>query len=156
MRHFLLRAYSRLYGLWKPGGYNGGMTQTAQQTATHLQAIKDLIRAQSYDQLRQELSERHSSDVADIIIELPPEEEGVIFRILPKDQASDVFSYLPLDAQEELIRSLASNDMLGIIDSMAPDDRTRLLEELPAEVTRRLLDSLSPDELKSARLLLGY
>src|SRR5207237_8578464 len=32
----------------------------------------------------------------------------------------------------------------------------RLFEELPAEVTRQLLDQLSPDELKSARELLGY
>jgi len=126
------------------------------QTVTALEAIRDLIHAQSYDRLREELSRTHFSDVADMIIELPPEEEAIIFRVLPKDHASAVFSYLPLDAQEELIRSLASNVMLGIIDGMAPDDRTRLLEELPAEVTRRMLESLSPEELKSARLLLGY
>ncbi len=132
------------------------MTSTGTQTATPLESIRELIRTQNYDRLRQELPEIHVSDVADMIIELPPEEEAVIFRILPKDQASVVFSYLPLEAQEELIRSLSSNVMLGIIDSMAPDDRVRLLEELPAEVTRRLLESLSPEELKSARLLLGY
>lgn len=126
------------------------------QTATSLDSVRELIRTQNYDRLRQELSEIHFSDVADMIIELPPEEEAVIFRVLPKEQAGAVFSYLPLDAQEELIHSLASNVMLGIVDSMTPDDRVRLLEELPAEVTRRLLDSLSPEELKSARLLLGY
>jgi magnesium transporter len=126
------------------------------ETATSLNSIRELIRTQNYDRLRQELCEIHFPDVADMIIELPPEEEAVIFRVLPKEQASAVFSYLPLDAQEELIHSLSSNVMLGIIDGMTPDDRVRLLEELPAEVTRRLLDSLSPDELKSARLLLGY
>ena len=31
-----------------------------------------------------------------------------------------------------------------------------LLEELPHEVTRRILDTLSPEELKAARDLLGY
>src|SRR5215471_557091 len=126
------------------------------ETATPLDSIRELIRTQSYERLRQELCEIHFSDVADMIIELPPEEEAVIFRVLPKEQAGAVFSYLPLDAQEELIHSLSGNVMLGIVDSMTPDDRVRLLEELPAEVTRRLLDSLSPEELKSARLLLGY
>jgi magnesium transporter len=126
------------------------------QTATTLDTVRELIRTQNYDRLRDELQRIHFSDVADMIIELPPEEEAVIFRVLPKEQASAVFSYLPLDAQEELIHSLASNVMLGIIDSMTPDDRMRLLEELPAEVTRRLLESLSPEELKSARVLLGY
>ncbi len=39
---------------------------------------------------------------------------------------------------------------------MNPDDRTRLFDTLPAEVTRQLLEALSPEELKSARELLGY
>jgi Mg/Co/Ni transporter MgtE len=39
---------------------------------------------------------------------------------------------------------------------MPPDDRTRLLEEMPAEVTRRLLATLSPEDLKNTRWLLGY
>src|SRR5262249_14024472 len=126
------------------------------ETSTSLDTVRELIRAQHYDRLREELSRIHFSDVADMIIELPPQEEAVIFRVLPKDQASAVFSYLPFDAQEELIHSLSSSVMLGIIDSMTPDDRVRLFEELPAEVTRRLLESLSAEELKSARLLLGY
>lgn len=43
-----------------------------------------------------------------------------------------------------------------MLQSMTPDDRTRLLEEMPAEVTRRLLATLSPEELKNVRFLLGY
>jgi magnesium transporter len=39
---------------------------------------------------------------------------------------------------------------------MNPDDRQRLFDTLPAEVTRQLLDTLSPEELKAARELLGY
>ena len=126
------------------------------ETLAPLQLVRRLIQTQSLDKLRQELAHIHVSDIADMIIELPPEQESVIFRVLPKDQASAVFSYLPFDAQEGLIRSLSSSDMLALVENMTPDDRTRLLEELPAEVTRRLLDSLSPEELKHARVLLGY
>jgi magnesium transporter len=46
--------------------------------------------------------------------------------------------------------------MRQILDGMTPDDQARLLEELPAEVTRRLLETLSPEELRAARDLLGY
>jgi len=48
---------------------------------------------------------------------------------------------------------LASRDTVGVSRG---DDRTRLFEALPADVTRQLLTRLSPDELKSARSLLGY
>ncbi len=126
------------------------------ETLTALPLIRQLIQTQSLDKLRQELSEIHVSDIAEMIIELPPEQEAVIFRVLPKEQASAVFAYLPLDAQEQMVRSLSRGDMLALVDNMPPDDRTRLFEELPAEVTRRLLESLSPEELKHARALLGY
>src|SRR5205814_5579906 len=96
------------------------------------------------------------ADIAELIDELPPEDEGVIFRVMPRDQAATVFEYLPLDVQRKLLQSLSSAQVHSILNQMTPDDRTRLLEELPAEVTRRLLETLSPDELKSARELLGY
>jgi magnesium transporter len=126
------------------------------ESRTQLDHIRELIRAQKLNDLRQELQRIHFSDVADMIIELPPEEEAVIFRVLPKEQASAVFSYLPFDAQQGLVRSLSSKEMLDLVENMTPDDRARLLEELPPEVTRLVLGALSPEELKSARLLLGY
>jgi magnesium transporter len=126
------------------------------ESRTQLDSIRELIRAQKLDALRRELQHIHFSDIADMIIELPPEEEAVIFRVLPKEQASAVFSYLPFDAQQGLVHSISSKEMLDLIENMTPDDRTRLLEELPPEVTRRVIESLSPEELKSARLLLGY
>ena len=39
---------------------------------------------------------------------------------------------------------------------MRPDDRTQFFGELPAEVTRKLLETLSPEELRESRELLGY
>jgi magnesium transporter len=107
-------------------------------------------------ELREALSRLRNPDVAELLIDLPVEDEGVVFRVLPRDRAGQVFAYLPPDRQEELIRSLSNEQVRTIVDQMAPDDRTRLLEEMPHEVTRRLLESLSPEELKHARSLLGY
>ncbi len=118
--------------------------------------VRKNIRAQQWQRLRNQLLELHPSDVADLIIAFPPEEEAFIFRVLPKENASEVFSYLPLDHQEGLIESLTNEQMRSVLQVMQPDDRTRLFEEMPAEVTRRLLTTLGPEELNSARTLLGY
>src|SRR4051812_44527250 len=106
--------------------------------------------------LRDALVELHPSDVADLIIALPAEEEAYVFRLLPKERAGEVFSYLPAPHQEELIESLSNEQVRSVLSTMSPDDRTRLLEEMPAAVTRRLLSALSPEDLKNARWLLGY
>jgi magnesium transporter len=118
--------------------------------------VPELIRTQNWQELRAELADVNSSDIADLIIALPPDQEAFVFRLLPKDRAADVFSYLPPDHQEGLIESLSNEQVRSVMESLPPDDRTRLLEEMPAEVTRRLLATLSPGELKHARALLGY
>ncbi|PYQ53150.1 MAG: magnesium transporter [Acidobacteria bacterium] len=119
-------------------------------------SLRELIQNRNWDQLRGRIRGMNPSDVADLIIALPPEEEAFVFRVLPKDQAGEVFSYLPPDHQEELIAALTNEQVRGVLQAMPPDDRTRLFEEMPAEVTRRLLATLSPDELKNTSWLLGY
>jgi magnesium transporter len=116
----------------------------------------ELIEHQQWDELRGKLSETHVSDIAEMLTMLPHKHEAIVFRLLPREQAAQVFAYLPLQRQEELVHSLSSDEVKNILDRMAPDDRTHLLGELPARVTRRLLEVLSPEELKSARQLLGY
>src|SRR3954452_22264591 len=118
--------------------------------------LEEIIRSGNWNELREVVAGLDPPDIAEIIIDLPPEDEGVIFRVLPRGIAGTVFSYLPLERQQELVQSLADEQVHGILGAMAPDDRTRLLEELPAAVTRRLLETLSPDQLKAARQLLGY
>src|SRR3954469_20072020 len=118
--------------------------------------LEEIIKSKNWDELREALSELPPVDIAEVLIDLPVEDEGVIFRVLPRKLAALVFSYLPLDRQEELFHCFSNEQVRNILAQMTPDDRTRLLEETPAEVTRRLLETLSPDELKSARILLGY
>src|SRR5438132_12038560 len=118
--------------------------------------LRDLIHQQSWEQLRERLRDLNPSDVSDLIIALPAEEEAFVFRVLSKEQAAEVFSYLPPPHQEELIEALTNEQVRSVLQSMTPDDRTRLLEEMPADVTRRLLTTLSPDDLKNVRWQLGY
>ena len=118
--------------------------------------LEELIQAKKFDELRQALSVLEPADIAEVIVDLPSEDEGIIFRVLTKEQAAAAFSYLPLEHQEGLIQSISSETSRVILDSMTPDDRVRLLEEMPAEVTRRLLETLSPEELKETRRILNY
>jgi magnesium transporter len=119
-------------------------------------SLRELIQRRNWDELRGRIRDMNPSDVADLLIALPAEEEAFVFRVLPKDQAGEVFSYLPPDHQEDLIAALTNEQVRSVLQSMPPDDRTRLLEEMPAEVTRRLLTTLSPDDLKNTSWLLGY
>jgi magnesium transporter len=118
--------------------------------------FEEIIAAKDWDALREALSELDPADIAELIIDLPAEDEGIIFRMLPREKAADVFEHLPPDHQAALIQSLSSETVRSILNEMNPDDRTRLFEELPPAVTRQLLEQLKPEELHAARELLGY
>src|SRR3954464_7491852 len=115
-----------------------------------------MIEARDFAALREIFREWPPADVAEVILDLPEDEQVIIFRVLPHDLAADVFEYLDFEAQEQLLRAMAHEQVGAILNEMAPDDRTALLEELPSAAARQLIRLLTPDERHVATALLGY
>jgi magnesium transporter len=118
--------------------------------------IRSMIQARDFAALREVFREWPPADVAEVILDLPEDEQVIIFRVLPHALAADVFEYLDLDAQQTLLRAMAHEQVVAILNEMAPDDRTALLEELPSAAARQLIRSLTPEERRVATALLGY
>src|SRR5205809_3219048 len=92
--------------------------------------IRSMIEARNFTALREVFRDWPPADVAEVIVDLPEDEQVIIFRVLPHALAADVFEYLDFDAQQKLLRAMAHEQVVGILNEMAPDDRTALLEEL--------------------------
>ena len=118
--------------------------------------IKSLIEARDFNALREIFCEWPPADLAEIIPDLPEDDQVIIFRVLPAALAADVFEYLEVEAQEQLLRAMAHEQVAGILNEMSPDDRTALFEELPSAAARQLIKLLTPEERRVAQVLLGY
>jgi len=118
--------------------------------------IQSLIDARNFGALRELFAEWPPVDVAEVILDMPEDEQVIIFRVLPHALAADVFEYLDLDAQQKLLHAMAHEQVVGILNEMSPDDRTALLEELPSAAARQLIKLLTPEERRIAQALLGY
>jgi magnesium transporter len=118
--------------------------------------IKNLIDARDFGALRELFREWPSADVADVILDLPEDEQVIIFRVLPAALAADVFEYIGIEEQQKLLRAMAHEQVVAILNEMSPDDRTALLEELPSAAARQLIRLLTPEERRVATALLGY
>jgi len=118
--------------------------------------IRSLIEARNFGALRELFREWPPADVAEVILDLPEDEQVIIFRVLPHALAADVFEYLDFDAQQKLLRAMAHEQVGAILNEMSPDDRTALLEELPSAAARQLIRLLTPEERRIAQSLLGY
>jgi len=115
-----------------------------------------MIEARDFAALREVFREWPPADVAEVILDLPEDEQVIIFRVLPHDLAADGFEYIGIEEQHKLLRALAHEQVAAILNEMAPDDRTALLEELPSDAARKLIRFLTPEERRVATALLGY
>src|SRR5437870_9433585 len=119
-------------------------------------AIKSMIDTRNFGALRELFSDWPPADVAEVILDLPQDEQVIIFRVLPAALAADVFEYIGIEEQQNLLRAMAHEQVVAILNEMSPDDRTALLEELPSEAARKLIKLLTPEERRVAQSLLGY
>ncbi len=118
--------------------------------------IQELIESRQFGQLRGAMAELHPGDIADLLSDLDPGGQAVVFRLLPVGMAADTFEFMDLDAQKALLHSLGREDVARVLNEMSPDDRTALLEELPGPLVKGLLDLLTPEERRISKSLLGY
>src|SRR5437870_12460314 len=118
--------------------------------------IRSIIDARSCGALREVFGEWPPADVAEVILDVPEDEQVIVFRVLPHALAADVFEYLDFDAQQKLLHAMAHEQVAAILNEMSPDDRTALLEELPSAAARQLIRLLTPEERRIAQALLGY
>src|SRR5213596_968533 len=118
--------------------------------------IRSMIEARNFTALREVFRDWPPADVAEVIVDMPEDEQVIIFRVLPHALAADVFEYLDFDAQQKLLHAMAHEQVAAILNEMSPDDRTALLEELPSAAARQLIRLLTPEERRIAQALLGY
>jgi magnesium transporter len=118
--------------------------------------IKSMIDARNFGALRELFSDWPPADVAEVILDLPENDQVIIFRVLPAALAADVFEYIGIEEQQNLLRAMAHEQVVAILNEMSPDDRTALLEEMPSAAARQLIRLLTPEERHVAQALLGY
>ncbi|NTW70305.1 MAG: magnesium transporter [Chlorobiaceae bacterium] len=121
-----------------------------------LPEIRELIEQRNFSALQRIFNDWLPVDLAELISDLPENEQAILFRLLQKDVATETFEYLELDSQQNLLTALTQRDVTHILNSMSADDRTALLEELPGTVVQELLKLLSFKEFKIAKTLLAY
>src|SRR5438132_8412519 len=92
--------------------------------------IKSLIDARNFGALREVFREWPPADVAEVILDVPEDEQVIVFRVLPHALAADVFEYLDFDAQQKLLRAMAHEQVVAILNEITTNCSTELLEEL--------------------------
>jgi len=118
--------------------------------------IRALIDARDFTTLKDVFVDWHPADLAELIDDLPQEDQAIIFRLLPRKLAAETYEYLTHEKQASLLKAMGREQVANILNDMAPDERTALFEELPSAAVQQLIALLTPEERTTAQALLNY
>jgi magnesium transporter len=118
--------------------------------------VEALIDERRWSDLKAAVVEWPAPELAQLVLERETPDRLILFRVLTRNLSGEVFSHLDSEAQNSLLGELNEIEISKLLSNLEPDDRTHLFEELPDRVVQRMLTLLTPEELKSARLLLSY
>lgn len=109
-----------------------------------------------FKEVRSEILQLNSVNVADILEELDTNEAVILFRMLPKDMAVEVFSYLSNEQQRNIIDSITDKEIKHIMDELFFDDMIDFIEEMPANIVKKILKNTKEEERVLINQFLNY
>jgi CBS domain-containing protein/sporulation protein YlmC with PRC-barrel domain len=82
--------------------------------------------------------------------------EWEVAAALADERLADVLEELPEEDQVEILGQLDDERAADVLEEMSPDDAADLIAELPPETAEALLALMEPDEAEDVRRLLSY
>ena len=118
--------------------------------------IQVLINNKNFAVLKPLLAAENSTDLAEIVSNLPDDDLPLVFRLMPKDLAADTFVELDPDKQELLISKFNNVELKGLMDELFVDDMVDLVEEMPSNIVKRILAQSDEETRKYVNEILKY
>jgi CBS domain-containing protein/sporulation protein YlmC with PRC-barrel domain len=111
---------------------------------------------QSAEQLIATYSELKPADLANTLLDLPPQRRREVAEELPDDRLADALEEMPEIEQVNILAQLDDDRAADVLDQMQPDDAADLIAQLSSERGEHLLELMEPEEADDVRMLLTY
>ena len=129
---------------------------SADEREVDIEGLEALLTEKRYTALREELEPIPAVDLAEIIGDIEPRYQPLLFRLLPKEKAADTFIELDVELQRTLIEGFNDAELAAILEELYLDDTVDIIEEMPATVVKKILRSTSKEDREVINRLLNY
>ncbi len=103
-----------------------------------------------------ELRDMHPSDAAQRVRDMPAARRTQLAAVMEDEHLAEVLQELPEDEQVVIIEALDVERAASVIEYMEPDDAADLLGELPEDERTEILAAMDDEEATPLRRLLTY
>lgn len=116
-------------------------------TREFVEELRELIINKDESAALNKVSDLHPADIAEIFMELEPDESRFLYNLLDSEKSADVLVELDEDEREQFMEEMPG-EMIArkVIDNMESDDAADLLGELSEEKQEEILQSIEDVE----------
>jgi magnesium transporter len=105
--------------------------------------------------LKENLSEIHPVDLADILEEMDQEQRVMVFSSLENEHASDTLEEIEPKVQREIISSLSTEKVVHLINDMTPGQAADILSVLPSAEAHVILDAMNAESARKVQAIIN-
>lgn len=105
--------------------------------------------------LKENLSEIHPVDLADILEEMDHDQRVMIFSSLDQEHASDTLEEIEPKVQREIISSLSTEKVVHLINDMTPGQAADILSVLPSSEAHVILDAMNAESARKVQAIIN-
>ncbi|HVN73755.1 MAG TPA: CBS domain-containing protein [Methanoregula sp.] len=105
--------------------------------------------------LKENLSEIHPVDLADILEEMDHEQRVMVFSSLDHEQATDTLEEIEPKVQREIISSLSTEKVVRLINDMTPGQAADILSVLPSADAHVILDTMDAESARKVQAIIN-
>jgi magnesium transporter len=105
--------------------------------------------------LKENLSEIHPVDLADILEEMDHEQRVMVFSTLEHEQATDTLEEIEPKVQREIISSLSTEKVVRLINDMTPGQAADILSVLPSSEAHVILDTMNAESARKVQAIIN-
>lgn len=104
----------------------------------------------------QSFANHKPADLAAALMEMSPNRSAEIAAALDDERLADVLEELPEEDQVALLKTLKTDRAVDVLEAMDRDDAADLLGDLPEAEAQAFLELMEPEDADQVRQLLGY
>ena len=113
----------------------------------YIEHIQSLIEEQSVVKLKEELTEIHAADIAEIFEAIELEQAHFLHNIIEDEKSADILMELEDDLRDQLLGNLSPKEIAEeVLENLESDDAADIVSELPQEVKEEVLSHIEDVE----------
>src|SRR3990170_1182878 len=126
------------------------------EVAQLTEKISKCLKEGNTEGIKEVLLSMHTSEIANLLQSLYPEDRSKVFSSLDTITASQIILELGKEERQEILSGLEPDKIANIVNEMDSDDAADLIAELSQDKARLVLANMAPEEVKDVETLLRY